>query len=1047
MSITKITLENTSAVAQTNVPQTFGQVFTKGDLPAGAAVELIAPDGSKVPCQLDVKNTYNDGSVKHASLSAIFPTLAASASVVYSIAIAPSAPVGSPPTPSDYPNLSAITTITDYGTDATGPTTGTVYTADASKILAAGAYETWRSGPIASEWIMRAPLLNSSGIAHTGLHARFEILVFKGQPRARIHCVLENSWCKPKAVPSDGTPWIGVSNNPFIYSYTINVGGTVVDTRSITGFVRARITGAISGAFNAQTTRIPNNGKLYTASVTINGVVKPISIAGSAIQNYGQLFSAINARITGAGTCDSGETSQELRIKATGTGVNSIINSMDYGTLMPALTSPGMKNDGTSYAATVTVGGTAYPISVIGHQCQTFAQLCDLIETQTGGAVLCTPQMASPGVRFVSAATGQTSDVTLTEGTLFALAKTKTFQPYRPMRGDELIHFPYTRWKKTFWWGGEPPVHLRHDKAYLVASHAVPNYDPSLTGNQATITARLNELNNNSAIGNNGITKAGMPGPGASPGIGILPQWQAMYFVNQGKDAKYTMLKQADLMGSWAVIHREYDTDKPLSISKWPYATLMQNGNDSRNPATGFNEKLPAPYWAAHISGNPNAADIAHHPDFNFLPYLVTADNFYLEGMLFYQTFNCINMNPHATYREGAKCLLRAETQARGKAWAVRTAVHAHYLIPDTHPKKSEIAYFISENAKWLTDEYTVQGQRSNNFFGLVAGQAYDNGTGTSNFMEEFVTQAAGRAIELGYSEFRPLLDYKSKHVNGRLLSGADFCWQFATAYTLRYRATSTSPHFTSWREVYNASAPANVLAAQCGSVEMGQALGYPQNAMTGRPEYTEGYPANMQPAVAYCATFDTPRGDDAWTVFSSNSVKPNYEDGPQFAIVPRAIASTPPFMAQLFRTGSKGLGGAISTVRSDASFFDKVQPEESAQGSVEYRCDRVCNLDASRTMYGTTLWLSSNTESPTTTIEVGLGASGLNGTEPETPDEKTPPAGVTFSAAASKATGSVLGDVPPNGWRHVWYKRTVLSSTSETKADTFVRTLEGYIE
>ena len=221
MSLPTITFENLSASAQANVPQTFAYVFAKGDVPAGSPLQLVAPGGALVPCQVDVHSTYAGGSVKHASLTAIIPAIAASASVAYQIAIAASAPTGAAPTPASFPGLNAVASIVDYGTDVAGPNAGTAYTADASARLAAGTYKTWRSGPYMAEWIVRVPLVTAAGVEHPHLHARFEIMAYKGQSRARIHCTIENTWAKPKnpqPVAVGSSAWETVSNIPSIYS-------------------------------------------------------------------------------------------------------------------------------------------------------------------------------------------------------------------------------------------------------------------------------------------------------------------------------------------------------------------------------------------------------------------------------------------------------------------------------------------------------------------------------------------------------------------------------------------------------------------------------------------------------------------------------------------------------------------------------------------------------------------------------------------------------------------------------------------------------------
>jgi hypothetical protein len=381
----------------------------------------------------------------------------------------------------------------------------------------------------------------------------------------------------------------------------------------------------------------------------------------------------------------------------------------------------------------------------------------------------------------------------------------------------------------------------------------------------------------------------------------------------------------------------------------------------------------------------------------------------------------------------------------------MRTAVHAGYLVPDNHSQKEEIDYIIAQNIPSLIDLFTIPGvSKFYCAFGLVGDMPYTmNGAanvGANNFMEEFFCQATGRAIELGHTGFLPLLKYKAMHVTGRLTSGPDFCWQFAYNYSLRFRDSATSPIYTTWKEVFQKSAPTAALAAECGSPEMATALGTIQNGFTGYPNDTQGYPANGQPAVAYCATYNMPRADDAWLVFRGAATKPLYEYGPQFAILPREIPDEP-LRLELFRAGSDGLGGAISTVVSGPAFFDDVTPSESSDGRVEFRIEYVRNTHPTKTLYDAVLWLSLNTPSPSTVIEAGRGTSARNGVEQVLADEKTAPVGITFLAANSKETGVYLGDLPPDSFVSVCYRRTVEPGAQATRSDAFTRTIEGMIE
>lgn len=893
MSITTITLENTSANQQANAPITFGQVFAKGHLPtSGAALELNAPNDVVIPCQVDIKSTHNDGSVKHCLVSAIIPLLPASAQIIYGLGKAAAAPAGAAATPADFPGLKVIATITDTGTNIEGPTTGTVYTANAAAFLASGNYMTWLSGPIVSEWIVRVPLITASGAEHPDVHARFSIRAYKGQARAKIDYVLENNWAKPNPTPSIYDVWNVVSNTPKIYSYILKAGEAVVDTRSINGNLIIRTTAQTSGAFEGLTTHVPNNNTLYQCKIEVDGVEKNISLLGSSIQTFGQLYSAINTQLSGMATCFAAVTTSGIRITSLTSGPGSQVKMLDYGSLLPAITATGLANNSTVYTATITIGDTVKNIAITGSTARSFAQLCAQLNTQLAGLAIASPQQAAPGVKITPTTTG--ASVIIDEGTLFAITKTKLFSPTRPIRGDEVVHHPGARWKKTFWWGTEPTVHIRHDKAYLVASCAVPNYDPNLIGDPEKIANRLAQMKANEDIGSNGITKAGMPGPGASPGIGILPEWAAMYFVNQGADAKYTMLKQADLQGSWPVHYREYDTDAPLDISKWPYATILQAGaSASRNPITGFREVLPRPSTPVWVPSGDMSPDVAHHPDFCYLPYLVTGDYFYLEGLLFYFVFMCVSMNPGSAYRAAAKCLWKGNTQVRAQGWSLRTSSHVRYIIPDTHPLKPTVESIYAHNVEYYNAQFVAPNAPQRSVFGHWGGLIYNNpATGVDDsssapFQEDFVIQSLGRAIELGFTEWLPMLTYKSALIKGRLTSGTEFCWQAATTYCLQYKPNSTAPEYTTWGEIWQNVWP-EYRAAQCGTVEMGIAIGEGLNAMPGYPSNPEGFPANLQPAVAYCATFGMPSGEDAWMVFDARAKKPDYNTAPQFAILPR---------------------------------------------------------------------------------------------------------------------------------------------------------------
>jgi hypothetical protein len=88
--------------------------------------------------------------------------------------------------------------------------------------------------------------------------------------------------------------------------------------------------------------------------------------------------------------------------------------------------------------------------------------------------------------------------------------------------------------------------------------------------------------------------------------------------------------------------------------------------------------------------------------------------------------------------------------------------------------------------------------------------------------------------------------------------------------------------------QAWRASHPPEVAKLACGSAELAQALKVRTGEMTGYASSTTGYPANLQPALAYAAEVGGEAGREAWRRFMARSVKPDYGTSPQFAIVPR---------------------------------------------------------------------------------------------------------------------------------------------------------------
>ena len=448
-----------------------------------------------------------------------------------------------------------------------------------------------------------------------------------------------------------------------------------------------------------------------------------------------------------------------------------------------------------------------------------------------------------------------------------------------------LTHLNHARWRKEFWWGGAPQLHIKHNTAYLIASKAVPNYDQSVVISEDTLANLANGWSGTRiAPMGPGAAVPYMPTTGGRPDIGLLPGWAVSYLLSMDRRAKLVTLGTADLAGSWSSHYRDKNTDRPVSPIDFPYMTILGRPTDTVNPATNKAESFPL---CANPTGcaTTNVHDSAHQPGFAYLPYLVTGDFYYLEELQFWAMWNSFSSNP--AYRENIKGLI-TQDQVRGQAWSLRTLSEAAYITPDADPLKSHFKYFMSTNLDWYITNY-VNNPATNNLGVLTHSVAfpYDDGTSLPPWMDDFFTSAVGHAMELGYTSAKPVLIWKSKFPIERM-TGAGACWIDAAIYGLKMRDTATSPLYTSIGQAYAASHTAGFNALSCASTAMAEFLQLKVGEMMGHSTEGTGYPSNMQPALSYAVDSGREGSATAWSRFASRSVKPNYSAGAQFAIVPR---------------------------------------------------------------------------------------------------------------------------------------------------------------
>lgn len=456
-----------------------------------------------------------------------------------------------------------------------------------------------------------------------------------------------------------------------------------------------------------------------------------------------------------------------------------------------------------------------------------------------------------------------------------------------------LTHYHHARWRKVFWPVQEPQIDIKPDSAYLIETQAVPNYDQSIKPSDSLLDS----------LGKKAITGPMAIGPvtaymgmtGGRPDIGPLPGWSVAYLLSLDKRARAAMIAAADGSGSWSVHYRDENTGYPIRADSEANSMLTTHSNLSKIGPLPLPRSAPSPY----------AEDVAHQPSLTYVPYLLTGEYFYLEELQFWAAWNPLGTDPSNSGR--GLGLLRWH-QVRGQAWALRTLGHAAYATPDAHPLKAYFLKQLDNNLQFYYDAYVVGNpNKLGAYDGSGPNAAPINGSPT--WQDDFLTWSFGYLGELGFEKAKPIFQWKAKYPVGRM-TAPGYCWIKATAYSLKIRPDGSEKVFDDFADVYLANFSGDSIHHEgdmkthpkgvkfidmpCATQQMADwfnassKFGWGPKRMDGYADSVEGYPANLQPALALTAQYGVEDADLAWQRFESRDAKPKYQNGPQWNIVPR---------------------------------------------------------------------------------------------------------------------------------------------------------------
>jgi len=392
-------------------------------------------------------------------------------------------------------------------------------------------------------------------------------------------------------------------------------------------------------------------------------------------------------------------------------------------------------------------------------------------------------------------------------------------------RGDEVL-CEWTipdQWYRSRWRWQSAPRPVRRTVADLMAANLIPHYAEAL----ATQTP-ASSVHTYAPMGFAGITTM-MGGTGERGDIGPMTEWQADYICT-GRNLD-TVLAQAEGCNSFPWWYRDETTNAPIDT----FVELQ---------ASSYNSSSPNPYLFGDWRLNPDngdaiariQCDTAHHPNLSYLPFLLTGDPYYLEGLHTIVNFNILSQPWNGR-------MFDIYFAIRAHAWALRCAAEAALVTPETTPDwmlpKSYFVRHLEDNRDWMLATYLGQTTRKvlpqiapealcalgldwligvdahaaegaavawqrfatteQSFGDNDEGPAAPQGTYSQTYMSEFEAFVICWVVQMGFEDWRPIAEWKIRNTIARTDGTSGWIRAVSTPYRQILRPAKDQPWCADW--------------------------------------------------------------------------------------------------------------------------------------------------------------------------------------------------------------------------------------------------------
>ncbi len=410
----------------------------------------------------------------------------------------------------------------------------------------------------------------------------------------------------------------------------------------------------------------------------------------------------------------------------------------------------------------------------------------------------------------------------------------------------------------SHWLGSNPGIVPSYSRSYWESTRVTPAYLPSSIDNGA-----LSALNQNYSPMRHVYQEQGMGGGGDDGhNIGLLPKSSVFFLVGNSPAAYRAMIANALALGSYSIHYRDETTRRPLQFASYPNLTINDGSGGTVPPApSGTSAYLYA---------------LTHHGAANYLPYLVTGWNWFVEGIQFQTTLHYLAQSPggrnNANYLFSAAAInggpgVYSNAGLRGLAWQWRTAAMTASITPDADPLRAQFVTAMGYNANFRRVEHETGAlgrSTAPNVFGFNVEPAPYNDGGkqiTAPWQDDFITQAVGLSWDLDVApaarraDLQWYRDFKYRSPVGRAGAQNDvnqfnYRWYHTYQIAIGPFNGENFTWYTSWRQLFE---------SEWGFSNTGQS-GTEIQGGAGIPNlFNTSYVGDMYAALVYAAEHGAP--------------------------------------------------------------------------------------------------------------------------------------------------------------------------------------------